>query len=616
MTGRSIGSIPWLTATLRWLFLAGALVVIAVDSTRGAHSRFDLTSLALFISLIVLADLLLILLQALDAWPGALPAIGLAVDLLIAAGLYVFYGGAATPLLFIGLRPVVVAALQLDRITALAAAMLATVTYIAGAVLFNEINLVVFGVLATNLLLFLLAAGSLDLLAGQVRSHAGELRRQTSREEAHRVARARERARAIYDMASTLSATLNYEKVLETALDVCEVGLSESMPRGERLIGMVLLFQEDDLQIVASRHLTRTDSRVAISGEGQLIRQALKSAEPVLATDVTADQDLKQIVALQDAKSVVCLPLRAGFENYGVAVFGTPVPNFFGEEQLELFNAVANQATIALQNARLYQSLVEEKERIIEVDEEARKKLARDLHDGPTQNVAAIAMRTNFALRLIEREPAKAGDEMRKIEELARQTTREMRHMLFTLRPLVLESQGLTAALQQLCEKMHENFGLNVILEAVPTFEQHVDPAKQGVAFYIVEEALGNARKHSQAQHIWVRLGLRGDLFIIQIEDDGVGFDVAKVTDSYDSRGSLGMVNMRERAALINGKLMLESTPGKGTRITVAVPLTEAAHERLQSGETTSGEVNLPTANGGGKPAAPDPAQERRRAGR
>ena len=100
-----------------------------------------------------------------------------------------------------------------------------------------------------------------------------------------------------------------------------------------------------------------------------------------------------------------------------------------------------------------------------EAQDEARRKLARDLHDGPTQSVSAIAMRVNFARRLMERDVAEAGEELYKIEDLARKTTKEIRHMLFTLRPLVLESQGLTAALQAMAEKVNETYNQNVIVE-------------------------------------------------------------------------------------------------------------------------------------------------------
>jgi len=91
---------------------------------------------------------------------------------------------------------------------------------------------------------------------------------------------------------------------------------------------------------------------------------------------------------------------------------------------------------------------------MIEVQEEARKKLARDLHDGPTQSVSAIAMRLNLIRMMLTRAPEKVEDELIRAEDLARRTTKEIRHMLFTLRPLVLESQGLHAALEAMAEKM------------------------------------------------------------------------------------------------------------------------------------------------------------------
>jgi signal transduction histidine kinase len=90
--------------------------------------------------------------------------------------------------------------------------------------------------------------------------------------------------------------------------------------------------------------------------------------------------------------------------------------------------------------------------------------LARDLHDGPTQSVAAIAMRVNLARRMMKKNVKGTEEELEKIEELAHRTTKEVRHMLFTLRPLILESQGLTAALEAMAEKMRETFGQNVII--------------------------------------------------------------------------------------------------------------------------------------------------------
>jgi signal transduction histidine kinase len=183
---------------------------------------------------------------------------------------------------------------------------------------------------------------------------------------------------------------------------------------------------------------------------------------------------------------------------------------------------------------------------------------------------------------LLERDPKAAGEELFKMEDLARKTTKEIRHMLFTLRPLVLEHQGLVAALHQLAEKMRDTHGQNVIVEAEPGVDNALEKNYQGVLFYIIEEATNNARKHAQAEHIWVRLKQQGDIMLAEIQDDGVGFNLGAVDENYDKRGSLGMVNMRERAEMLNGVAKIMSAEGKGTRINIYVPLTEAARDRLR----------------------------------
>jgi signal transduction histidine kinase len=157
--------------------------------------------------------------------------------------------------------------------------------------------------------------------------------------------------------------------------------------------------------------------------------------------------------------------------------------------------------------------------------------------------------------------------------------------MLFTLRPLVLESQGLLAALESMAEKMEDTYSQDVIIETASNVINSLEPAKQAVVFYIAEEAANNARKHAQAETIWVRLKmLRRGLSLLEIEDNGVGFDLREVDNAYEDRGSLGMINMRERTELVNGLLHIDSIVGKGTKIQVVIPLTKKAAELLQRG--------------------------------
>jgi signal transduction histidine kinase len=246
----------------------------------------------------------------------------------------------------------------------------------------------------------------------------------------------------------------------------------------------------------------------------------------------------------------------------------------FNQGHLDYFNAVADQAVIALQNAQLYQELRAEKQRLVQADEDARKALARDLHDGPTQSIAAIAMRINYLRSLVERNPAQALVELDKIEQLARETSQEIRGMLFTLRPLVLETEGLGAALEAVISRIHETD--DVVVRVVGEEQADVlNERAQGVVFSIIEEALGNARKYARAGLIEVRFWREGELFIAQVQDDGVGFDLDDVSSSYSERGSLGLLNMRERAERISGSLRVESAPGTGTTVTMIIPLDE-----------------------------------------
>lgn len=154
--------------------------------------------------------------------------------------------------------------------------------------------------------------------------------------------------------------------------------------------------------------------------------------------------------------------------------------------------------------------------------------------------------------------------------------------MLFTLRPLILESQGLAAALQSMAEKMRETFSQNVVVNVDSKMTDQLEMGKQGVIFYIIEEAVNNARKHANAVTITVRLGqYEPGIALLEIVDDGIGFDVAAVDKAYDKRGSLGMINLRERTELVNGLLNIDSAPGKGTRVQVYIPFTEEAADRL-----------------------------------
>ncbi len=371
------------------------------------------------------------------------------------------------------------------------------------------------------------------------------------------------RLRLVLRKTAAMTATLNYERVLDMVIDLGTAALSDPGNGGQRIVGALFLFNEDKLYVAAARGLSQADNRVTLPGRSGVLGEALTACEARLCAEPSRDAELQFIAALQPTRQALVIPLGVGLDIYGVLLFAHPKPKFFDRaDRIELMELAAQQAMTALQNARLYHELEQEKERISEIQEEAQKKLARDLHDGPTQSIGAIGMRVNFARRLLERDPKAAADELYKIEELARRTTKEIRQMLFTLRPLVLESEGLVPALNHLADKMMENHGQKVVVEAEELAVQDLEVGKQGVVFFIIEEAANNARKHARANHIWLRLNRDGDMMVVEVADDGRGFDVAAVEADYEKRGSLGMINLRERAELVNGILKIEFNSG------------------------------------------------------
>jgi signal transduction histidine kinase len=240
-----------------------------------------------------------------------------------------------------------------------------------------------------------------------------------------------DRIRALYKIISSLTATLNFQKVLDRSLDIAADVLIS--PGEENLVvSAVLLFEEDELYIGSARRLTPSDYRKTLPGKSGIIIESLKAGQPRQVNDFSTDPELQNIIALRNCQAGYVYPLRTRQDLYGALVFGHPDATFFDETHSEILEIIGHQSLAALQNANLYSDLEQEKERIIDIQEDARKQLARDLHDGPTQSVAAIAMRVNFARRLIDRDVNKASDELYKIEDLARRATKEIRHMLFT----------------------------------------------------------------------------------------------------------------------------------------------------------------------------------------
>jgi signal transduction histidine kinase len=567
----------WFAVSLRWLVLMGAVLSIAFGG--------DLLALPnLLLVILLFWNLLLTLLAGLNVRMKYHRQASLGLDLSIVAAYFVVSGGFTVPTWWLGVLPLLTAVLYYEWRGILVVVPLMIIVQFGATVSQRATLSDLIIPMGSSVLLILLGVvfGLLGTSLIRTIRHIRQIQLDEQREK-QRIEN--ERMRAIYNLTSTLTSTLNYQRVLDSVLDLSlsAVNTDPDSAADDRLVSVVMLFSKNDvLEFASARRLTPADKRASLRGQAGAIGKAIEEDKPVLVKDIKNDPELCRIVTFLACKEIYCFPLRSGFNAYGILIFGHPDPGYFTPDRRETLDILGSQAVIAIQNARLYQDLVDERDRMIDLQEETRKKLARDLHDGPTQSVSAIAMRVNLVQRMLTKDPEYAGSELGKIEELARRTTKEIRHMLFTLRPLVLESQGLVAALKSMAEKTNETYAQDVQIQIDESVLQNMEVGKQSVVFYIAEEAVTNARKHAKAAHVWVHLRpYNKEIALLEIQDDGIGFDVAAVTRAYDQRGSLGMVNLRERTELVNGVLNIQSAPGKGTRVQVYIPLTEEAADRL-----------------------------------
>ena len=422
----------------------------------------------------------------------------------------------------------------------------------------------------------IIAMAGLTLLVGYLTQHEKASAVKQAAGELKDLRDAMAGAQLLYQTSDWLNLSSDYKPILESMLDAGVKGLPQARREDGPPVGMVLLFDEQDpqmrLRVVAARGIDIRDEKTRIEGKRGIVAQALRTGEEVVFERVDQDPELGLYRALQLCRCGVCYPLRAGLDLYGVVVLATPAPRRPSAQHLELMRAFTRQAGIAFQNATLYQKSRQEQDRIIQDDIKMRQKLARDLHDGPTQKVSGLVMQLEYISRLIDVNPAEARAELAKAHAIAQQTVKEMRTALFMLRPLSLEKEGLSAALEQLGQRLREVD--NVPIQIVPgDFGTDLDPHIATTVFAIVEEAINNSRKHGKGAPIQVSLQRQDNTLVAIVQDQGPGFDLEAVEKSYGQRVSLGLQNMRERAKLIDGNLTILSALGHGTRVTLVVPL-------------------------------------------
>jgi len=382
-----------------------------------------------------------------------------------------------------------------------------------------------------------------------------------------------------YQVAQVMASTFNLNRALDDTLELATAILNATA-------SAFLLIDEDRHELVfAHTHgeaaAVLRDQRMAMD-EG-IAGWVATHGEPVVVNDVSKDRRFSTRIdgwTGFKTRSVVCVPVKTRGKTIGVLeVLNQRRHAGFDSEDVSLMITTASQAAIAIENNRLYQSLRDEKDRIIQAQEKVRRQVARNLHDGTVQFLSAISMGIDHMERLLEFKPEAAKSELEALRDLTRQATQEARLALFELRPLILETQGLVPALEAYVDRLQDSeaFALHLeVAEDLPDLSSSI----AGTVFAIVQEALSNAKRHAAPQDVWLSLAQECERLQVIIEDNGRGFDYEAVREGYDQRSSIGLLSMTERAELINGRVEIQSStvrPNTGTKVILSVPLSPDA---------------------------------------
>jgi signal transduction histidine kinase len=304
---------------------------------------------------------------------------------------------------------------------------------------------------------------------------------------------------------------------------------------------------------------------VATNGIGQIVNDV--EQDPRWFDGISRDVDFV-------TRSILCAPMRLGDRVVGVMqLLNKRTGEPFTEQDLRLLTTLSAQAAVAVENARLVRSLKEERDRLLAKEAEVRAAIARDLHDGPTQSVAAIAMNIEFIKKLLRAMPERVESELQVLSDLVLKTSYDIRTLLFELRPLGLETQGLLSTLQQYVSRFRDPTGAMRLRLEAPANIPRLPVELEGAIFMIVQEAVNNARKHARAPEVVIYLYQEDGQVVASVSDRGRGFNLAAVDSTYNTRGSLGLLNMRERARLIGAECRIRSSEGEGTTVELRVPI-------------------------------------------
>ncbi len=362
------------------------------------------------------------------------------------------------------------------------------------------------------------------------------------------------------DIASALTSSLELDEILNKALAVV-------MGYMKVEAGEIFLLEDDaqTLRMVLHRGQAAeafwTRNRFKL-GEG-VIGLVAQSGEPTVSSDLAKDATfLREAVVKAGFRQMAFLPLKSGDHLMGVMTVATRSQDSLEERGVQLLKAVANWAGLAIENAHLHQNA-----RRLAVLEE-RDRIGMDLHDGIIQSIYGVGLSLENALHTIGEDPDLARVRIKESIEGLNGVIRDIRTYILDLRPRQLGDDGLMAGLKRLASEYRANTFSEITLKGPQKIIDDLPQASALALFHICQESLANAAKHARAKRVDINVWTTSDRVVMEIHDDGRGFDLEKMSMAIGH----GLSNVQTRARSVGGEVDITSILGEGTTIFAWVP--------------------------------------------
>jgi signal transduction histidine kinase len=378
---------------------------------------------------------------------------------------------------------------------------------------------------------------------------------------------------ALREATVALTRSLDRETVLTTLLD----RLRRMMPFDRASVMLVEEASQVSVRAVFDGNrivrLTPEERPKLEASEHPIVQGILTTGTAVLISDLRGHPDWSLPTDRASEVSWLGVPLFARGSVAGLFALSKGEPDFFNSEHLRLAEAMSSQASVAVENAILFEQMQASglrmqalSRRLVDVQESERRHIARELHDEAGQALASL----RYGLRLLEREIDSGESVSERIAELMEGTNAVidgLHRLAADLRPASLDHLGLEAALRQYLRSSASKLGLEVRYKARGFTGKRLSTVVETALYRVVQEAMTNVVRHARATRVDVLVEHRGDRVMVMIEDDGVGFEPEQV-----QRGDhFGLLGLQERAEALGGTLTIESAPGDGTTIVVEV---------------------------------------------